>query len=204
MAIKSLFPQYELEILESGKYSRVIGIDEVGRGCLAGPVAVGAYSFSLESKKVEGINDSKQVSEKKRIAIHKKLSNHKFFVEYSTPEEIDSKGIAKAIESLIKKIIEKNSDDKAYFLIDGRFSEDFGNHSETIINGDSLHYSIAAAAILAKVERDNLMRDIEREYPEYGFAKHKGYGTKQHREAIKRFGFCPIHRKSFKPQLRLV
>jgi ribonuclease HII len=194
-----LYPRYEIELLNTGRYSRIVGIDEVGRGCWAGPVAVGAYIYSTNLKTVEGVHDSKRLAASKREAAYSVLKNHNYLVKLANVSEIDSIGIGKTVEQLIRSIVAELSTPDTFFLVDGRFATDFGKSVEQIIHGDFLHYSIAAASILAKVERDSLMRKLDLEYPDYGFAKHKGYGTKFHSEAISKLGICSFHRKSYAP-----
>ena len=194
-----LYPIYEQELLKQG-YQRVVGIDEVGRGCLAGPVAVGAYIYSNKSQVYDGIKDSKSLSEKKRNTLHELLSQDRYQIFYGEPTLIDEINILAAVEKLIADAVEELQDGKTYFLIDGRFTRNFDDHSEQIIKGDDTHYSIGAAAILAKVERDRLMLKLHDRYPQYGFDKHKGYGTKQHRMALIEYGPCDdIHRFSYQP-----
>jgi ribonuclease HII len=197
--INYLTPQYELDILESGKYSKIVGIDEVGRGCWAGPVAVGAYIFESTTEVLDGIQDSKKLTANNRKEKHSLLKNHTYLVELASVEEIDFLGIGKTIEVLIQRIINKLSTPETLFLVDGQFSQSFGKNSKKVIHGDSIYYSIAAASILAKVERDDLMCSLDLQYPGYRFSKHKGYGTKEHRELIKSLGVCELHRRSYQP-----
>jgi ribonuclease HII len=199
-----LSPKQELNILNEGIYSRIVGIDEVGRGCWAGPVAVGAYIFTAQQPRLRGVMDSKVLVLPKREKVYQRLSQHEYRVSYGSVEEIDSKGISKVIESLIANFVEEFHDGQTLFLIDGQFRRNFGSHSRKIIDGDAHYYSIAAASILAKVERDNLMVELSNQFPNYGLHKHKGYGTKEHQHAIDQFGICDIHRRSWQPiNLRL-
>jgi len=198
---KFLSPKFELEIINSGEYDLVAGIDEVGRGCLAGPVAMGGYLFSSESQILRGIHDSKMLTEQQRENKYKKLQLHDYIVEYGSVELIDSKGIGKVlhkiIESIINQFTEKYVNKNILFLIDGQFAKNFGDNTQKLIKGDSTYYSIAAASILAKVERDRFMKDLHKSYPNYAFNRNKGYATKYHREMIKMHGLTEIHRKSF-------
>lgn len=197
-----LLPDYELQLLNSG-FSRVIGIDEVGRGCWAGPVAVGIYFFDKNSAVVDGITDSKKLTKQKRSKVYISLCEHNYRIEYAEASEIDRLGgVTKAIEKLIAMAIEKYYNSSTMFLIDGQFSRNFGTNTLKIVRGDSIHYSIAAASILAKVERDALMAKFDKIYSGYGFANHKGYGTKEHRDALKTNGYCEIHRKCYKPVMQ--
>lgn len=185
-------------------YTRIIGIDEVGRGCWAGPVAVGAYIFEFNSKLLDKIHDSKQLSKIQRDSVYKELSTHSYSVLLGNLDEINEVGIGKTVEHLIDRVIERYYDNHTYFLIDGQFSKSFCDHSAKVIHGDATYYSIAAASILAKVERDTLMEKFDSEYPAYGFAKHKGYATKFHRDALARLGVTDLHRTSFTPIRDLV
>jgi len=182
---------------KNNKYNRVVGIDEVGRGPLAGPVAVGAYVVDLKTPHIENIKDSKKLSLKKREIAHTALKHHEYKIVYGGPKKIDKFGIARVIEALISHHIKNFDDGKTFFLIDGQFKKDFGKNSMKVKKGDSLYYSIAAAAILAKVERDNYMKKMAEKYSNYGWERNKGYGTKEHRDAIKEFGISEEHRVSF-------
>lgn len=194
----------ERELLSSG-YDCVVGIDEAGRGAWAGPVSVGYYTYRLGCQPLEGINDSKLVPAKRRTLLFSELSNHnECGCLLADNEVVDSKGIAVAIEDLIAEIIQitttsnaANYGQKAFILIDGRFKRKFGEHTRQVIGGDASHYSIAAASILAKVSRDNLMYDLDLMYPDYKFRSHVGYGTRQHIAAIREFGLSKIHRRSY-------
>lgn len=176
----------------------MVGIDEVGRGCWAGPVAVGAYVVTSDTKVIESVRDSKQLSASKREVVARELASGKHQVVYGSVEQIDSLGIAKTIEPLIAQLVDSFSEE-TYFLIDGNFSANFGDNSLQVKKGDSVHYSIAAASVLAKVARDGLMREMDSRYPGYGFAQHVGYGTVQHRTAIMQKGLTDHHRLSFEP-----
>lgn len=189
-----LLPTYELEILSSGQYRRVIGIDEVGRGCLAGPVAVGAFEFNPSDDVIEQVQDSKLLKPELRDELNLLLWNpERHRVKYGEVEYMNNRGLAAILHDLLHEIVSEYDDGQTYFLIDGRFAPKFP-HSEQIIKGDLLHYSIAAASIIAKVQRDRLMESLDPLYPQYGFAKHKGYATKAHRQAIQNLGICDVHR----------
>ena len=178
---------------------RICGIDEAGRGPLAGPVVVAAavmpeYSF------IEGVNDSKKVSEKKREKLYDEITNNAIAwgVGIIEPQEIDDINILnatkKGVTIALKELVEKPD----IILVDALTGIDtLGIPYQSIIKGDAKSYSIAAASIIAKVTRDRIMRQWDEIYPKYGFEKHKGYGTKAHIEVIKSDGICPIHRKSF-------
>ena len=189
---------YENEYLAKGcKY--IAGIDEAGRGPLAGPVCVASVIMPLgESDIIEGINDSKKLSEKKRDLLYDKIIEKAiaYHIELVDEETIDSINILNATKVGMIACIDNLSVRPNVVLIDAvKISSDIDTVS--IIKGDQLSYSIACASILAKVTRDRLMLEIDKEYPEYQFAKHKGYGTKVHIEALKKYGKCPRHRKSF-------
>lgn len=208
--------EYEKKHFDLG-YKFIAGIDEVGRGPLAGPVVAATIILPLGTKNEKrkrqnygavsrpdlyniGINDSKKMSEKKRVELDKII--REAAVDYGIGEssvgEIDKLGIQTATYLAYKRAIEKLKD-VDFLLIDGLRWKNSKLPYESIIKGDSISMSIAAASIIAKVYRDNLMCELAVKYPEYGFEKHKGYGTKSHFEALKRHGPCEIHRKSFAP-----
>lgn len=177
-------------LLESKK---ICGIDEAGRGPLAGPLCVAGVVLLSH---IDGLNDSKKLTESKRESLYEKIvQNSKYKIVFKSSEFIDSYGISKAISSAldeIKSVIESET-----YLFDGNCS--FGvSDIETIIKGDCLIEEIKAASILAKVSRDRYMLEISKKYPNYGFSKHKGYGTKAHIEEIKEFGFSAEHRKGYR------
>ena len=174
----------------------VVGIDEAGRGCLAGPVFAGAVILNFP----ENFKDSKQISPKQREEFAKKIKqNHKFAIGTATLEEIEKLNIHQASLLAMKRAVHKLKLLKAHLLIDGPFPiKDFFNFPQTpIIKGDKRASPISAAGILAKTERDKLLVKLSQLYPEYGFEKHKGYATQQHKTAIKKYGPSPIHRKTF-------
>ncbi len=196
---KSLSTKFEVELLQAGEFQRIIGIDEVGRGCWAGPVTVGGFVFDASSSHYRGVNDSKMVKKDNREKLYKKLKIHQHFIQWGSVEEIDKYGITKMIERLIENIIEIAGRENTLFIIDGQFSKDFGINTRKVIKADATYYCVAAASILAKVERDALMMQLGETYPGYQFGKHKGYGTQFHRDMIKELGPCEIHRKSYAP-----
>ncbi len=191
---------FEKEALEQG-YKQICGIDEVGRGPLAGPVMAAAVVLP-DKIEIDNINDSKKVSEKKREAVYEAIN--KAGIVYGIgrvePEYIDRFNILQATYEAMRLAL---SDLKAkggrpdFLLVDAVTIPDIILPQKGIIKGDAKSISIAAASILAKVTRDNLMAEYAKEYPQYGFEKHKGYPTKQHIEAIEIHGVCPIHRRSF-------
>lgn len=177
----------------------IAGIDEAGRGPLAGPVVCACVIMPIDSDKIiDGINDSKKLSAKKREELYEKIINTA--VAYSIVEidekKIDEINILQATRLGMKKALESLDVMPDIVLIDA-VKIDCSVPQENIIKGDSLSYNIAAASILAKVHRDRLMVSIDKEYPQYGFGKHKGYGTKAHIEALKKYGKTKIHRESF-------
>lgn len=176
----------------------ICGVDEAGRGPLAGPV-VAAACILPDGLIIEGLDDSKKLTEKKRekifdIIIEKALD---YSVASATVEEIEEINILNAAMLAMNRAIEGLSTKPDLALIDGNTSRGFNVPTKTVVHGDAISQSIAAASILAKVTRDRLCYEYDKEYPEYGFAKHKGYGTKLHTDAIKQYGITPIHRPSF-------
>jgi ribonuclease HII len=189
---------YEKEARNNG-YHAVAGIDEAGRGPLAGPV-VAASVILPDTFSVSGIVDSKKISPKKREKLFDEIHQHAIAVGVGIvgPDEIDRINILQA-SLLAMTISVRDLDSKPdLLLIDGTFPISSDLPQKTIPKGDSLSISIAAASIVAKVTRDSLMKKYAIEYPEFDFAKHKGYPTKAHKEAIRQHGVCPIHRRSFK------
>ena len=186
------------EFFEKGvKY--IAGIDEAGRGPLAGPVVVACVVLP-ENSMIEGVNDSKKVSEAKReklydIIIQEAIS---YGVGIIYQDEIDEINILQATKKGVTEAIKQMEVKPNIIMVDALNGIDtMGIPYKSIIKGDAKCYSIAAASIIAKVTRDRIMREWDKVYPEYGFASHKGYGTAKHIAAIKEFGPCPIHRKSF-------
>jgi ribonuclease HII len=178
-------------------YKLIAGVDEAGRGALAGPVV--AASVILKSE-IEGINDSKQLSPKKRELLFEQIvENSIFSVGIATPEEIDVYNILNATRMAIRRAVVAMKHKPKYLLIDGRNLSMDEYHGECIIEGDSKSASIAAASILAKVYRDRLMINLDMLYPEYCYASNKGYGTKKHLEAIKKYEPTIWHRLTFQP-----
>ena len=189
---------YEKEARKNG-YDAVAGIDEAGRGPLAGPV-VAASVILPDSFSVSGIDDSKKISPKKREKLFDEIHRHAVAVGVGIvgPGDIDRINILRA-SLLAMAISVQNLDSEPDFLIiDGTFSISFDLPQKAVPKGDSLSISIAAASIVAKVTRDRMMKKYAIEYPEFEFAKHKGYPTKAHKEAIRKHGISPIHRLTFK------
>ena len=191
----------ENELMQSG-YSFVCGIDEAGRGPLAGPVFAAAVILP-PGLIIEGINDSKKLSPKKRdelygIICEKAIAWSSASVDEKTIDEIN---ILNATFLAMRMSCEKLSTKADYALVDGNCLPGLSIPSEAIVKGDAKSISIAAASIIAKVERDRYITEMAKLYPEYGFEKHKGYGTKAHTEAILKYGPSPIHRKTFLKKL---
>lgn len=189
---------YENECLEGG-YKVIAGIDEAGRGPLAGPVAVAIAIMPLNPEKIiDGVNDSKKLTEKKRDELFEKIINTAiaYNIEFVDEHTIDTINILNATKLGMIKCIDEISVRPDIVLIDA-VKLDADVPTKSIIKGDALSYSIACASILAKVSRDRLMLELDKKYPMYNLKKHKGYGTKEHIENLKKYGPSPIHRKSF-------
>ncbi len=174
------------------------GMDEVGRGPLAGPVVVACAVMPPEPL-IRYVNDSKKVSENRREKLFSEISQtaEDWATAWVWPEEIDRINILEATRTAFRDAFQKIRVPVTDVLIDALKNLDIAAEQHSLIHGDALSYSIACASILAKVERDRYMREQDRLYPEYGFAKNKGYGTAEHIEALKRYGPCPIHRRTF-------
>ena len=192
-----LINTYENEGYTKG-YLYIGGIDEAGRGPLSGPVVASVVVFKPNTK-IEGINDSKKLSEAKREELFDRIKEEAldYGIGIVNNEDIDKYNILNATYMAMKKALNclKNTPD--YLLIDAATIPGIDIHQKPIIKGDSKSISIAAASILAKVTRDNIMYQYDEIFPEYGFKSHKGYGTKEHYEAIEKYGITRIHRKSF-------
>lgn len=188
---------YEEECRKKG-FRFIAGVDEAGRGPLAGPVYAAAVILP-EDARISGINDSKKLSEKKREALFDVITQTAIaYSVYSVDEKtIDEINILNATFQAMNGAVQNLSVRPDFVLIDGNRIQGMEIPHETIVKGDAKSMSIAAASILAKVSRDRYITEISEKYPEYGFAKHKGYGTKAHMEAILQYGPCPIHRKTF-------
>ncbi|MBN1915911.1 ribonuclease HII [Candidatus Dojkabacteria bacterium] len=197
ISCKGLKPDYEYELFAKG-FSRVVGIDEVGRGAWAGPLVLAAYIFTQEGEFVEGVNDSKKISKKKRKMLSVDLKSNSSIIEVEA-KRIDDMGVGVATEWAILELINKLNSPDTYFLIDGKFPSIQSVRTEIVIGGDARFYSVACASIIAKVYRDNLMCSYSVNFPQYGFEKHVGYGTEMHLKAIRSLGLTSLHRKSYKP-----
>ncbi len=183
----------------------IAGVDEVGRGPLAGPVVAAAVILDPENP-IEGLADSKKLTEKRREALVVEIKEKAlaWSVARAEVEEIDRINILQASLLAMKRAVETLSHSPELALIDGNHCPDLDCRMEAIIKGDSKEPAISAASILAKVARDTEMAEMEQVYPGYGFAKHKGYPTKQHREAILKLGITPIHRRSYAPVQKML
>ena len=188
--------------IENGVYSdgyrMVCGVDEAGRGPLAGPVCAAAVILP-KGLEIPGLNDSKKLTDKKRRELMPVIKEQAiaYGIGFASEEEIDEINILQATYLAMERAIEQLEGKADFALIDGNRAKDFGIPVRTVVKGDSLSASIAAASVLAKVTRDDIMLELAKEYPEYGFEVHKGYGTKQHYEALRAHGHCKIHRLSF-------
>lgn len=197
--IKRLKNMLEIEnrLYEKG-YNYICGVDEAGRGPLCGPVVAAAVILKKDSV-IEGVNDSKKLSEKKREKLYDDIIQNAVAVGVgiSGVDVIEEVNILNATKQAMIEAINNLKIAPDYALIDGNQPIDISIPFETVVSGDAKSESIAAASIIAKVTRDRMLIEYDKTYPEYGFAKHKGYGTKAHIEAIKEHGITPIHRPSF-------
>lgn len=183
-------------------FQAIGGVDEVGRGPLAGPVVAACCIIREGVVLPEGVDDSKKLSRKKRRLIYDQLlevEGVNYALGIVEAEEIDEINILQASHLAMRKAVKAMKVKPDYLLIDGLPVPGFEQDSRSIVKGDSRSVSIAAASILAKEFRDDLMIEYSKKYPEYGFEKHMGYGTKLHMEALKNCGPCPLHRRSFAP-----
>ncbi|MBP3555197.1 MAG: ribonuclease HII [Clostridia bacterium] len=187
---------FEKEVMARG-YSAVCGIDEAGRGPLAGNVVAAAVILPLDLE-IEGLNDSKKLSEKKREALYDVIVEKAIYsIAWATPKEIDELNILNATMLAMRRAVEGLPKKADFALIDGNCSRGFTIPTQTIVKGDALSMSIAAASILAKVTRDRQCMALDEQYPAYGFKGHKGYPTKAHMQKVVELGPCPEHRKTF-------
>ncbi len=186
------------EALNNEGYELVCGVDEAGRGPLAGDVYAAAVILP-KGLLIEGLDDSKKLTEKKREALFDVITENAtaYAIASVSPEKIDEINILNAVMLAMNTAVEKLSPSADFALIDGNIARGFGIPCKTVVKGDAKSPSIAAASILAKVSRDRECYKLDEMYPEYGFAKHKGYGTKAHMQALLEYGPCPCHRKTF-------
>ncbi len=189
--------EYERALYAKG-YEFVCGIDEAGRGPLCGPVVAAAVILKKDDH-IEGVNDSKKLTEKKREELFEIVKERAvaWSVGIVDEETIDRINILEATRLAMKKAVEGLSVKPDYALVDAEKKVPIDIPYSPIIKGDALSESIAAASIIAKVTRDHMIVELDKEYPEYGFAKNKGYGTKEHTDAILKYGLCKAHRRSF-------
>ena len=187
----------EKEYAEKG-YLHVCGVDEAGRGPLCGPVVAAACILPIDCE-IEGLNDSKKLSEKKREALFDIIREKavSYCIAESSVEEINELNILEATLLAMRRAIEGLSVKADFALIDGNICRDFSLDARCVIHGDAISPSIAAASILAKVTRDRMCIELDKEYPIYGIAKNKGYGSKAHMDALREHGPSPIHRTKF-------
>ena len=179
-------------------YKIICGVDEAGRGPLCGPVVAAAVILKPDDM-IEGVNDSKKLFEKKREKLYEDIMSNALAVGIGIKDVdiIEKVNILNATKLAMKEAIDNLKIRPEYVLIDGNQMIDIDIKGETVISGDAKSESIAAASIIAKVTRDRMLIEWDKKYPEYGFAKHKGYGTKAHIEAIQKYGLTPLHRPSF-------
>ena len=193
-------PDFELEKQATlDGYSFICGVDEAGRGPLAGPVCAAAVIFAPDTE-LDGVNDSKKLSEKKREALFDVICQKAlaYSIAFASVEEIEEHNILNATYLAMNRAIDGLSVKADFALIDGnRVPKDIKIDCQAVVKGDAKSLSIAAASILAKVTRDRLLMEYHDKYPQYNFAKHKGYGTAEHMEAIRKYGISEVHRPSF-------
>lgn len=187
----------EKELSEQG-YKSICGIDEAGRGPLCGPVVAAACILPL-GLEIPGLNDSKKLTEKKRDALFDIICENavSYCIASASVEEINELNILEADMLAMRRAVEGLSVPADFAIIDGNVTRGFDIPTKAIVHGDAISQSIAAASILAKVTRDRMCIELDRQYPQYGIAKHKGYGTKAHMEALRKFGPAPIYRTKF-------
>ena len=192
-------PDYSIEQELHGEgFTFVCGVDEAGRGPLCGPVFAAACILP-DGLYIEGLNDSKQLTEKKREKLFDIIKKEAvaYSIASADVEEINEMNILEADLLAMRRAIDGLGVKADFAIIDGNIARDFQIPARAVVKGDSKSMSIAAASVLAKVARDRLCLELDREYPQYGIAKHKGYGTKEHKEALRKYGPSPIHRKKF-------
>ena len=192
-------PDYSIEQeLHAQGFTCVCGVDEAGRGPLCGPVFAAACILP-DGLYIEGLNDSKKLTEKKREKLFDIIKKEAvaYSIASADVEEINEMNILEADLLAMRRAIDGLGVKADFAIIDGNIARDFQIPARAVVKGDSKSMSIAAASVLAKVARDRLCLELDRKYPQYGIAKHKGYGTKEHKEALRKYGPSPIHRKKF-------
>ena len=184
--------------LQAQGYTAICGVDEAGRGPLCGPVCTAACILPADVD-IPGLNDSKKLTEKKREALFDIIKEKAiaYSVAYATVEEINELNILEATLLAMRRAIDGLQVKADFALIDGNICRDFQVEARSVIHGDAISPSIAAASVLAKVSRDRVCLELDREYPQYGIAAHKGYGTKAHMDALSKYGPAPIYRTKF-------
>ena len=199
LRVSNICLDFENRAISEG-FRFIAGVDEVGRGCLAGAVVAAAVILDLSKPFPDGLNDSKKLTAKKRETLNEEIRQNAvaFSIAQVEADEIDRINILQATKKAMRLAIENLNLKADFLLIDAVELKDVKLPQKAIIHGDAISASIAAASIIAKTYRDNLMREMDKIYPAYGFAKHVGYGTKAHFEALKTHGACPLHRKSFR------
>ena len=182
----------------AGGFDLICGVDEAGRGPLAGPVCAAAVILP-RGLEIPGLNDSKKLTDKKRRELYDVIVSEAevYGIAFATEQEIDEINILQATFLAMERAVSHLSVRPDLALVDGNRAPKLPLPVKTVVKGDSLSANIAAASILAKVTRDRLLEELDTQYPAYGFAVHKGYGTKRHYEALREFGPCPVHRMSF-------
>ena len=196
----ALINHYEVMMTHENKHRELLiaGIDEAGRGPLAGDVVAAAVILP-ENHKIIGLDDSKKIPAAKRLALRQEIMEHADYgIGIATAEEIDTHNIYNATKIAMQRALDNLPRTPDHLLIDA-MTLDNGVPQTSLIKGDAVSNSIAAASIIAKTTRDMMMEKYDEEYPEYGFASHKGYGTKTHLEALEKYGAVPLHRKTFEP-----
>ncbi|MFQ3671076.1 MAG: ribonuclease HII [Verrucomicrobiia bacterium] len=181
---------------------RVAGVDEAGRGCWAGPVVAAAFVFASRTSWPSGLNDSKRLSRPMRVRLYAELVGWPgavWAVGWASAEEIDRLNILGATALAMRRALEGLGEVEVMPLVDGRPIRALGREHRALVGGDGKSPSVAAASVLAKETRDRMMEAAEEEFPGYGFAQHKGYGTARHQAGLDRLGPCPLHRRTFAP-----
>lgn len=201
---------FEKSLWEVG-FVNIVGVDEAGKGPLAGPVTAGAVVVHSEKQVVSLVRDSKKMSpwQRERAFEEIRKSSSAFGIGIVPAQEIDCLGIneatRKAMLAALAEIVDKFKMEISLVLVDGSRTKELKEYpSRRIKAGDLYHYSISAASVLAKVTRDRMMKEFARQYPQYGFDQHVGYGTKSHLQALEKYGVCPIHRQNYLPVKRLL
>lgn len=192
-------PDYSIEQqLQAQGFTYICGVDEAGRGPLCGPVFAAACILP-DGLYIEGLNDSKKLTEKKREKLFDIIKKEAvaYSIASADVDEINELNILEADLLAMRRAIDGLGVKADFAIIDGNIARDFQIPARAVVKGDSISMSIAAASVLAKVARDRVCLELDREYPQYGIAKHKGYGTKEHKEALFKYGPSPIHRKKF-------